>query len=192
MLPPMWSPLLRRLLRALVGLGLRQAIRHGRRAARAREGRPRPTVIDVERVDAPRPFERFSEPARRAVAHAADLHGAGGPSSAALLLALLDTHEPTAAALAGAGLDVTAVRRRLREAVAAAGPLDGPTDDARRVLRGAPAAADRRGARRVEPRDLREVLLASSGELAGLLEALPPPGLGASVPHGGTDAPGGG
>lgn len=172
-----WSALLRRALRVLIGMGIREVVRHGRRAARRRDetssGEPtsgeRPTIIDVERVDDDRPFERFSETTRRVVARAAELHGGGGVTGEGLLLALIDTHLPSAERLVRAGTDLEVLRRHLRAAVETAGDRR-PTPEARRALRQAPVLADRRGGGTVEPRDLLGALLARDGRLIGTVD----------------------
>lgn len=174
-----WSSLLRRLLRMLVGMGIREVVRQGRRAARNRggtgpggpgQGEPA-TIIDVERVDRDRPFERFSEPTRRIVARAAARHGDTGLTGEALLLATIDIDPRSARELARAGTDLDALRSHLRDAVTSSGTRRGLTPDARRALRQAPVQADRRAAGApVEPDDLLAALLVRDGSLAGVVD----------------------
>lgn len=156
-----WS-LVRRLLRVLVGIGVREVVRHGRRAARTRHERPegrRPTIIDVERVDTDPPFARFSEAAQRVVARAAVRHDGASLSAPGLLLALIDMDEESAGRLIAAGTRLHELREHLQREV---GPLigsSGITRDARRALRHAPRHAERRGGTTVEPHDLLSALL---------------------------------
>lgn len=173
-----WSPLLRRLLRILAGFAVREVVRHGRRAARPRDEPDaggsgtgeRPTIIDVERVDRDRPFERFSEPARRIVARAAAHHGGTGLTAEALLLATIDTDRASARELARAGTEVDALRSRLRDTVTVSGHRRGLTPDARRALRQAPVHAARRAGGPVEPDDLLAALLVRGGPLASVVD----------------------
>ena len=153
-----WSTLVRRLFRVLVGIGVREVVRHGRRAARTRHER-RPTIIDVERVDTGRPFARFSEAAQRVVARAAARDGGVSLSAPGLLLALIDMDEVSAGRLIAAGTRLHALREHLqREAEHEAGG-SGVSRDARRALRQAPQHAEQRGATTVEPHDLLSALL---------------------------------
>lgn len=172
-----WSSLLRRLLRILVGFGVREVVRQGRRAARSRRGAgadgsgrgERPTIIDVERVDRDRPFERFSEPARRIVARAAAHQDGAGLTGEALLLATIDTDQRAAQELASAGTDLDALRSHLREA--SPGQRRGVTPEARRALREARGHADRRAVGApVTPRDLLAALLFPGGPLAAVVD----------------------
>lgn len=166
-----WSQLLRRLLRLLVGIGVREVVRHGRRAARTRREPSTggsPTIIDVERVDTDRPFERFSERAQRVVARAADRGGRADLSGHVLLLTLIDVDEVSAGRLAAAGTRLDALREHLQRGVAASARGAGVTPDARRALRQAPTHADRRGGSTVEPRDLLAALL-DQDAVAGLV-----------------------
>lgn len=157
-----WSPLVRRLLRVLVGVGVREVVRHGRRARRTRSERSegeRPTIIDVERVDTDRPFARFSEAAQRVVACAAVRDGGISLSGPGLLLALIDTDEVSAGRLIAAGTRLHALREHLQRAGGPSGGPSGIDRDARRTLRQAPRHADRRGAATVEPQDLLSAVL---------------------------------
>lgn len=172
-----WSPLFRRLLRILVGFGVRELVRQGRRAADSRRGRDadgsgrgeRPTIIDVERVDRDRPFERFSEPSRRIVARAAAHHDGAGLTGEALLLATLDTDRASAQELARAGTDLEALRSHLRET--SSGRRRGVTPEARRALRQARVHAERRAAGApVTPGDLLTALLVPDGPLAAVVD----------------------
>lgn len=172
----MWSPLLRSLLRralhVLIGLGIREVARHGRDAARGadeRDGDERPTIIDLDPVEPDRPLDHFSQPARRAVARAAGLHGGVGVSSEALLLAVLDADRSSAERLARAGTDLGTLRSDLDETVASLDDRRGVTPDAQRALREAEERASVRARGRVEPRDLLEALLAPDGRLAGVV-----------------------
>lgn len=164
-----WGPLLRRLVRVLARVGLGYLVRRGRRSGRSRRARGRRdgTVIDVEPVG---PFDRFTEPARRAVARATRLHDGGGLTTPGLLLGLVDSHPPTAASLAGAGVDLTRLRADLTQSVAAHRGAEGPTPGARRVLREARAHADRRAAFDVGPRDLLGALAGAHEELSAVLD----------------------
>lgn len=186
-----WSSLLRRLLRILVGFGVREVVRHGRRAARSRRapdadgsGRTeRPTIIDVERVDRDRPFERFTEPARRIVAHAAAHRDGAGLTGEALLLAMIDTDRRSAEELARAGTDLDALRSHLREA--SSGRRRGVTPEARRALQEARAQADRRAAGApVTPGDLWAALLVPDGPLAEIVDRHTVGSLGHGPPDG--------
>lgn len=170
---PLLRTVLRRLMHVLVGWGLREVVRHGRQAAgtqREADSGEAPTIIDVERVDRDRPFGRFSEPARRVVARAAEHHGGGGVTGEALLLAVIESDPGAAEQLGRSGTDLDALRSHLRQAVAASGNRSGLTPGARRALRRAPMQADRRADRAVQTRDLLAALLAEDGEVAEVVD----------------------
>lgn len=168
-----WSPLLRRLLRFLAGAVVRELIRQGRRAAGAPGGgasEQRPTVIDLQRAEADRPFERFSEETRRSLAVAVDRQRGPHLGSEALLLALIESHRGTAEQLARRGTDVPALRSHLRGAVRSTEVRrGGPDPEVRRALRAARRGTHRRAGRLVEPRDLLEALLSQDARIAELV-----------------------
>lgn len=168
-----WSPLLRRLLRVLAGAVVREVIRHGRRAAGAPGGgasEQRPTVIDLQRADPDRPFERFSEEARRSLAVAVDRQGGPHLGSEALLLALIESHRGTAAQLAQRGTDVHALRSDLRRAVrSTAARRGGPDPEVRRALRAAGRGTEPHDRRPVEPQDLLKALLSEDPRIADVV-----------------------
>jgi hypothetical protein len=161
-----WGPLLRRLLRVAVPLGVRY-VRSRRRAGRAGSGsRGAVTVIDVQPVG---PLDRFDDAARRAVARAAEVQGGPDLTVEALLLGVLETHAPSADALRAAGADPDVVTDRLRDAVTAPAP-GGTTAAARAALRAAERSADRRGAFSVEPTDLVAAVTGDAQQLGRVLD----------------------
>ncbi|MBW3562464.1 MAG: hypothetical protein KY437_08210 [Actinobacteria bacterium] len=157
-----WSALLRRLLRVLVAIGVRQVVRHGRHGGRTHRERSEgegPTIIDVERVDTDRPFARFSEAAQRVVARAAARDGGVILSGSDLLLTLIDADEVSAGRLLAAGTRLHALREHLQREGGPSRGRAGVDRDVRRALRLAPEHADRRGASTVEPQDVLSALL---------------------------------
>lgn len=162
-----WGPLVRRLVRIAISLGVRHVAQRRQRGGGRRAPRGDVTVIDVEPVG---PFDRFSEPARRAVARAASLHDDAVVTVPSLLLGVLDTHRPSAVAVERAGVDLGRVRGEITDSLAAASTSAATASATRQVLRAAERGADRRGSFHVEPRDLLTAVTQQPAGLASVLD----------------------
>jgi ATP-dependent Clp protease ATP-binding subunit ClpA len=163
----MWGSLVRRLVRTAISLGIRHVAQRRQRGGGRRPPHGGVTVIDVQPVG---PFDRFSEPARRAVARAASLHDDAVVTVPSLLLGVLDTHRPSAVAVERAGVDLGQVRAAVTDSLATASTSAAASPATREVLRAAERGADRRGSFRVEPHDLLTAVTQQPAGLASVLD----------------------